>query len=82
MRVILRSANKQAKEIPFQTAFVELCNDEGDIMSVISYDKVSGTMDLFDFRDKASAKKYEDFFGVKFIKDLRVVDLDKYNLNK
>lgn len=79
MLIRLRSAiDKQTIDIPKNISFVELCNEEGKIMSVLVQNKLTGTLDLFDFRDTDTTRRYESFFNVEFLKDMRVVDPEQY----
>nr|DAF78991.1 MAG TPA: hypothetical protein [Caudoviricetes sp.] len=80
MIIKLRSAlDRQVIEVPKDISFVELCNDEGKVMSVLVQNKLTGTLDMFDFRDVDTAKRYENFFKVEFLKDVRVLDPEKYS---
>lgn len=80
MIIRLRSAlDRQGVEVPKDISFVELCNDEGKVMSVLVQNKLTGTLDMFDFRDVDTAKRYENFFKVEFLKDVRVLDPEKYS---
>lgn len=80
MIIKLRSAlDRQVVEVPKDISFVELCNDEGKVMSVLVQNKLTGTLDMFDFRDVDAAKRYENFFKVEFLKDVRVLDPEKYS---
>lgn len=80
MIIKLRSAlDRQVVEVPKDISFVELCNDEGKVMSVLVQNKLTGTLDMFDFRDVDTVKRYENFFKVEFLKDVRVLDPEKYS---
>ena len=75
MKVRLRSADKNAIDIPKSIAFVELLNDVGEVMAVITpTNKTTGTIDVFDAREIDKAKRYSDFFKVSFVNKINVLN--------
>ena len=79
MLIRLRSAiDKQTIDIQKDISFVELFNQKEKIMSVLVQNKLTGTLDLFYFRDTDTTRRYESFFNVEFLKDMRVVDPEQY----
>lgn len=63
-------------ELPKNAAFVEVCDNEGNIACVIHYDKTIGNFNIFDYNSD-QGKKYELLFKTKFIeKKYKIGDLN------
>lgn len=65
----VRCANKQGSIVPLpkDAAFIELCDEEGKIAAVITYDPLTKGINIFD-GDSPKAERYQKFFKVDFIK--------------
>lgn len=71
----IRCADKKGSIMPLpkDAAFIELCDEEGNIAAVISYDHLTKSINLFD-TDSSKAERYKKFFNVNFINK-------KYNIS-
>ena len=64
----IRCADKKGTIMPLpkDAAFIELCDEEGNIAAVVSYDALTKSINLFD-ADSSKAERYKKFFNVNFI---------------
>ena len=64
----LRSAdfNKPLITLPSDIAFIEVCDEEGNIACVISYDPITKSYNIFD-SNSPKADRYKKLFKSKFI---------------
>lgn len=64
----VRCANKQGSIVPLpkDAAFIELCDDQGNIAAVVSYDPLTKSVNIFD-NNSDKANRYKQLFNVDFI---------------
>lgn len=77
MQIRLRSADKTVTTIP-NIPFVELCNEDGQVMAILAKNKANEVLDIYDVRDKEVIERYSKVFNVEFVKDIRAIDPTKY----
>ena len=79
----VRCANKQGSIVPLpkDAAFIELCDDQGNIAAVVSYDPLTKSVNLFD-SNSDKANRYKQLFNVDFITKRYNVSNEFANLNK
>lgn len=78
MQIRLRSADKTVTTIP-NIPFVELCNEDGQVMAILAKNKANDVLDIYDVRDKEVIERYSKVFNVEFVKDIRAIDPTKYS---
>lgn len=80
IRIRSINKNKDIINLPKDAAFVEICDEEGNIACVISYDKISGAINIFDGASP-QAERYKLFFNTTFIeRSHNIDDLTKNSL--
>lgn len=71
----IRTTDNKIIDLPKDALFVEIVNDEDDIACVINEDPSTSTYSIFDYSDFEKAKRYSDFFKVKFVK--KIINITK-----
>lgn len=66
IRKISKNPNNQVITLPSDAAFIEVCDDEGKIACVLSFDALNQTFNIFDGNSE-KANRYKKFFNVNFI---------------
>lgn len=84
MPIRIRYQDKSVQTLPDSAVFVELVNDYGEVLAVATENPKMHSYKFFD-GDSSSARKYEAFFNVPFVKQtirLSENDINKISSNK
>lgn len=81
MPIRIRHQDKSVQTLPASAVFVELVNDYGEVMAVLTENPKMHSYKFFD-GDSLSAKKYSAFFQVPFVKQTMHLTEKDINLLK
>lgn len=82
IRIRCADAKGSLIPLPANAAFIEICDDQGKVAAVVSYDPVDQSISVFD-GDSEKAKRYTTYFNVDFVdKKYNITDVYKQQVEQ
>ncbi len=78
IRTLSKDPNKHLIKLPSDAVFVEICDSDGKIACIVSFDELNNKYTIFD-GDSDKAKRYQEIFNAEFIS--KHYDLNKALIN-
>ena len=82
IRIRCADAKGSLIPLPANASFIELCDEQGKIAAVVSYNPLDQSVSIFD-GDSDKAKRYTTYFNVDFInKKYNITDVYKQQIEQ